>query len=63
MREAAILGHVTQGARTIREIVAQIYADIDPKLHAAAALSTRAHLDHLIGQGKLKAQDDIYEAI
>ncbi len=63
MREAAILSRVAQGARTIREIVAQIYADVDPRLHTAAALSTRAHLDHLIGQGKLKAQDDIYEAI
>ena len=63
MREAAILSRVTQGARTIREIVAQIYADVDPRLHTAATLSTRAHLDHLIGQGKLKAQDDIYEAI
>ena len=63
MREAAILSRVVQGARTIPEIVAQIYADVDPRLHAAAALSTRAHLDHLIEQGKLKVQDFIYETI
>ena len=63
MREAAILARVAQGARTIPDIVALIYADVDPRLHAAAALSTRAHLDHLAEQGKLTVKDDIYEAV
>ncbi|WP_373503150.1 MBL fold metallo-hydrolase [Aestuariivirga sp.] len=62
MREAAIHARVAQGARTIPEIVAAIYADVDPKLHAAAALSTRAHLDHLVEQGKLHVTDNTYTA-
>jgi glyoxylase-like metal-dependent hydrolase (beta-lactamase superfamily II) len=61
MREAAILARVQQGARTVGEIVAAIYADVDPRLHGAAALSTRAHLDHLLEQGKLRQRDGTYE--
>jgi glyoxylase-like metal-dependent hydrolase (beta-lactamase superfamily II) len=63
MREAAILARVAQGARTIPDIVALIYADVDPKLHAAAALSTRAHLDHLAERGRVTVRDGIYEAV
>jgi glyoxylase-like metal-dependent hydrolase (beta-lactamase superfamily II) len=62
MREEAIRARVAQGARTVAEIVASIYADVDPRLHGAAALSTTAHLDHLVEQGKLRKVDGIYEA-
>jgi hypothetical protein len=61
MREAAILARVQQGARSVDDIVAAIYADVDPRLHGAAALSTRAHLDHLVKQGKLRPRDGIFE--
>lgn len=62
MREEAIRARVAQGARSVDAIVAAIYADIDPKLHGAAALSTRAHLDHLVAQGKLRVSDGwVYE--
>lgn len=61
MREEAIRARVGQGLRTIPDIVAAIYADVDPKLHAAAALSTRAHLDHLVAQGKLRETDGHYQ--
>jgi len=63
MREEAIRARVAQGARSVAEIVAAIYAEVDPKLHGAAALSTRAHLDHLVAQGKLRKTDGIYEAL
>ena len=63
MREEAIRARVAQGARSVSEIVAAIYADVDPKLHGAAALSTTAHLDHLVAQGKLRRTGNIYEAI
>ena len=62
MREEAIRARVEQGARSVNEIVASIYADVDPKLHGAATLSTTAHLDHLVAQGKLRKTDGIYEA-
>ena len=61
MREEAIRARVAQGARSVGEIVASIYADVDPKLHGAAALSTTAHLDHLVEQGKLRKVHGIYE--
>ena len=63
MREEAIRARVAQGARSVPEIVAAIYADVDPRLHGAAALSTKAHLDHLVEQGKLRRVESIYEAI
>jgi len=62
MREEAIRARVEQGARSVEEIVAAIYAEVDPRLHGAAALSTTAHLDHLVQQGKLRKVDGIYEA-
>lgn len=62
MREEAIRARVAQGARNVGDIVAAIYADIDPKLHGAAALSTTAHLEHLVEQGKLRRTGDGYEA-
>ena len=52
MREEAIRARVEQGARTVPEIVATIYADVDPRLHGAAALSTTAHLASSRGTGQ-----------
>ena len=53
MREGAILARLRQGALRIDELVAAIYADVDPKLHGAAALSTLAHLALLIAAGRV----------
>lgn len=61
MREQAILQRLKAGDRTVGDIVRAIYADIDPRLHGAAALTTRAHLDHLIEQGRVGQREDIYE--
>lgn len=63
MREAAILRKVRDGARNVPAIVQAIYADIDPALHGAAALSTRAHLDHLIERGLIRETEGILEAL
>lgn len=63
MREEAIRARVAQGARSVTEIVAAVYADLDPRLLAAAALSTTAHLEHLVAQGKLRETDGVYEAV
>jgi glyoxylase-like metal-dependent hydrolase (beta-lactamase superfamily II) len=53
MREASICERIRQGDRTIREVVQAVYRDVDPRLHGAAALSALAHVEHLIGQGKV----------
>jgi hypothetical protein len=63
MREAAILQRVQDGARDVSEIVASIYSDVDPRLYGAAALSTRAHLDHLVEQGLIRMTDGQFEAV
>ena len=55
MRERAILARLVAGDRTIPEIVARNYRDTDPQLHGAAALSTLAHLEDLVGRGVVVA--------
>jgi glyoxylase-like metal-dependent hydrolase (beta-lactamase superfamily II) len=59
MREAAVLERISSGDRTIPAIVARIYAAVDPRLHAAAALSTFAHVEHLVEQGKVTTDGDL----
>jgi glyoxylase-like metal-dependent hydrolase (beta-lactamase superfamily II) len=60
MREEAVYNRVKAGDGTIGEIVANIYADIDPRLHVAAGLSTLAHLEHLMEQGRIDERDGKY---
>lgn len=43
-REAQILACLQEGVSTVPEIVARLYADIDARLHPAAARSVLAHL-------------------
>ena len=60
MREEAIYNRVKAGDRTIGWIVGNIYADVDPRLHAAAGLSTLAHVQHLIEKGRIEERDGLY---
>jgi glyoxylase-like metal-dependent hydrolase (beta-lactamase superfamily II) len=55
MREEAIVARLRAGDRSIEEIVKANYADVDPRLHAAAGLSTLAHIEHLIERGLVRA--------
>ena len=63
MREEAIYNRVKSGDKNIREIVANVYSDIDPRLHAAAGLSTLAHLEHLIEKGRVELRDGEYRTL
>ncbi len=54
-REAQIIGALDHGAATIPDLTASIYADIDPKLHAAAARNILAHLIDLQGRNIVRA--------
>jgi glyoxylase-like metal-dependent hydrolase (beta-lactamase superfamily II) len=56
MREGAILARLKDGAKDVSGLVAAIYAEVDPRLHGAAAQTTLAHLQHLIEQGKVKRE-------
>lgn len=53
MREAQIVASLEDGLGTIPEIVARLYADIDRRLHPAAARSVLAHLIQLTQEGRV----------
>ena len=53
-REDQILAAVARGRGRIPEMVREIYADIDPRLHPAAAHSVLAHLIQLAREGRVR---------
>ncbi len=59
MRERAVLERLAQGDRTIPEIVARIYTDLEPRLLGAASLSTLAHLEDLAARGLVAAEGEL----
>ena len=48
MRDAQILEQLKKGRSNIRDITAAMYADVDKRLHGAAALNVYAHLIRLV---------------
>jgi glyoxylase-like metal-dependent hydrolase (beta-lactamase superfamily II) len=58
MRERAILQRLRAGDSFVPQIVAALYRVIDPRLRGAAALSVFAHLEHLIEQGRARAEGE-----
>jgi glyoxylase-like metal-dependent hydrolase (beta-lactamase superfamily II) len=52
-REDQVLAALDAGDRTPAEVVARVYAEVDPGLHPAAELSVRAHLAKLAGEGRV----------
>ena len=50
-RERQILDQLAQGHHRIPEMIPQMYAAVDPRLHPAAAHSVLAHMIHLVRQG------------
>ncbi|UVK38234.1 MBL fold metallo-hydrolase [Mesorhizobium sp. AR10] len=58
MRERAILERIRGGDRTIKNMVAAIYRDTDPRLHGAAGLSVLAHLEDLVARGLVGTDGD-----
>ena len=50
-REAQIVEAVRSGAGSVGEVVERVYADVDPALHAPAAVSVDAHLRKLAAEG------------
>lgn len=54
MRDGQILEQLKKGRARIKEIVPAMYADIDPRLHGAAALNVYAHLIRLVEAGAVE---------
>ena len=55
-REAQVLAQLAKGRRRIPQMVAEIYAEVDPRLHAAAAHSVLAHLIKLVREGRVTSE-------
>jgi glyoxylase-like metal-dependent hydrolase (beta-lactamase superfamily II) len=58
MREEAIVNRLAHGDCRIDDIVAANYSGLDPQLRGAAGLSTLAHLEHLIEQGRVETEGE-----
>src|SRR3954469_8004873 len=58
MRERQILGQIERGEGHIPAMVAEMYADIDPRLFPAAGRSVLAHLVELERRGLVRARGD-----
>lgn len=52
-RERQIVNAVTAGAGTIDDIVAVVYSDVDPSLHAAAAYQVGVQVKKLEAEGRI----------
>lgn len=68
MRDGQILDQLRRGRMTIREIVPALYADIDRRLHGAAAMNVFAHLIRLVEAGAVECDgppsiDSIYRMV
>jgi glyoxylase-like metal-dependent hydrolase (beta-lactamase superfamily II) len=55
-RTRQALRALAAGLGTIPAMVERIYADVDPRLHPAAARSLLAHLDALVEQGRVRVE-------
>ncbi len=58
MREKQILDRLGKGEERIPEMVAQMYRDIDPRLHGAAGRSVLAHLVDLERRGRVRGEGE-----
>ncbi len=59
MREESIYKRLEQGDRTIMDVVRAVYADVDQRLYPAAAMSTLAHVEHLIEQDRVATDGEL----
>jgi glyoxylase-like metal-dependent hydrolase (beta-lactamase superfamily II) len=57
-REAQVLACLREGRGTIAAMVAKLYADVDPRLHKAAARSVQAHLIKLVAEGCVRREGE-----
>ncbi len=57
-REGQLLAALADGPAKPADLVARIYADVDRRLWPAAEASTRAGIDKLVGEGRLRVDDE-----
>ncbi len=57
-RERQILAELSSGVTNIKTMVARMYADVDKRLHPAAAHSVLGHMIHLVEKGMVDCHGD-----
>ena len=62
-REEQILSCLRQNISTVPEIVARLYADVDRRLHPAAARTVLAHLIQLQNESRVQRTGEEYQAV
>ncbi len=62
-REEQVVECLRSGSRTVREIVDEIYPELDPGLLFMAEMQILAHLSKLVDEGKVAALDDRYRLL
>lgn len=55
-REAQVLAQLASGKRLIKDMVAEMYADVDKRLHPAACHSVLAHMIRLVDLGHVACE-------
>ena len=60
MREGQIAGCLARGENNITGLVGRLYAGLKPELVPAARLTVRAHLEHMIEEGKVSRDGEAY---
>jgi glyoxylase-like metal-dependent hydrolase (beta-lactamase superfamily II) len=60
MREGQIAGCLARGENSITGLVARLYAGLKPELVPAARLTVRAHLEHMLEEGKVSRDGEAY---
>ena len=61
-RDRQIVAALRSGAASPAQIVARVYADVDPVLHPAAERSVRAHLVKMADDGRVAVEDRLADA-
>jgi glyoxylase-like metal-dependent hydrolase (beta-lactamase superfamily II) len=62
-RERQILDHLAAGRGRIPDMVADMYRDVDPRLHPAAGRSVLAHLIDLEARGRVRRDGDEWRIV
>jgi hypothetical protein len=62
-RERQILSHLEAGEGRIPAMVADVYRDIDPRLHPAAGRSVLAHLIDLEARDMVRRDGDVWSLV
>jgi len=58
MRDAQIVEQLKKGRDNIKDITGALYADVDKRLHGAAALNVLAHLIRLVRNGAVSCDGE-----